>query len=264
MLECVRDDGAAGVMAFFGFDNPTAAPAALPIGPANFFDPPPADRGNRPGSREGAGRSIRACSGWSSMGNRSAGWGWMAGAGPPTRRLPSRTARCPCWLPEWLFATIEPPLGHDPASIDPASVLLGGIVPADLAYQALVDLDGDGQMERKVRFAQTDVRLLLFARDRGPYRNGRAGLQTFAGGGAVGVADPKAGVQAWPNVLSQSQPADGTAWLTLRGCFASAGIDVRSVRLNGTVPVARVIGIEGGVLKLAAGPCGGPGGPALG
>ena len=81
--------------------------------------------------------------------------------------------------------------------------------------------------------------------------SGALAAQAFAGGASVRVAEPKARLEAWPPVLVRSQPGpDVRAWPTLRTCFAGAGIDVRSIRLNGTVPIASVIGIESGVLQV--------------
>jgi subtilase family serine protease/Tol biopolymer transport system component/flagellar hook assembly protein FlgD len=252
VLECVRDDGPTGLTAFFGFDNPNAAPIPLPIGTQNFFDPPPADRGQP--SLFARGRSPEYPGAF--LVPLEAGplsW-WLDGHSVTVD--PSRVVKnCP--IPpiacvEWLYATIEPPEGYDPTAIDPASVRLAGVVAADPSYQALVDRDGDGWMEREVRFAQSEVRPLLAPGNVSLTVGGALGTQTFAGASVLRVADPKARLQASPTVLSQSQPGSQLlTWLSLRGCFAGAGIDVSSIRLNGVVPVAEVLGIEGGVLKLA-------------
>jgi hypothetical protein len=73
---------------------------------------------------------------------------WLDGTSVTADRS-AAVKNCPLPLmacTEWLYATIEPPPGQDPAAIDPASVVLAGVVPADPAYEALVDRDGDGRI----------------------------------------------------------------------------------------------------------------------
>jgi hypothetical protein len=251
VLECVRDDGSAGITAFFGFENTHATPVALPIGPRNFFDPAPEDRGQP--SLFARGRSPQY-PGAFGVELREGRLTWWLDRQDVTADPLLAVKTCPVPLlacPEWLYATIEPPTGHDPASIDPASVVLGGTVPADPAYQALVDRDGDGHLEREVRFGRTDLHPLLVPGDVTLGVTGAVGAQSFVGGGAVRVAEPRARLDAWPSVLSRSRPGPHLlVWLTLRGCLGGEAIDIRSVRLNGVVPVSGVLGIEGGVLKL--------------
>ena len=251
VLECVRNDDPIGVTAFFGFDNPNATSALLPIGPQNFFDPAPADRGQpRVFAR---GRSARYPGAFAVRLDSPLAW-WLDGVGVTAD--PSLAVES-CALPgiacaEWLYATIEPPAGHDPAAIDPSTVWLGTTVPADPAYRALVDRDGDGRMEREVRFARSGATPLLGPGRVGLAVRGSLGAHAFVGSGMLVVAEPKARSDVSPTVLSRSEPGpDPRVWLTLRGCFGGEGIDVDSIRLNGTVPVGAVLGIEDGVLQLS-------------
>ena len=153
--------------------------------------------------------------------------------------------------PQWLYATIEPGAGHDPALIDPASVRLSGVVAADPTYEALVDRDDDGFIEREVRFALPDVRPLLAPGAVPLGVGGALGAQAFVGSAEVQISSPKARLEAWPTVYSRSAPGpDLRAWITLRGCFGGAAIDGASIRLNGRVPVHSVLGVEGDALML--------------
>ena len=51
----------------------------------------------------------------------------------------------PAGCPDWLYATLELPSGHDPRLIDVASLRAFGSVRADTHYKAIVDGDRDGR-----------------------------------------------------------------------------------------------------------------------
>jgi hypothetical protein len=250
LLECVRHDGALGITAYFGFDNPNATALSLPIGAQNLFEPGPADRGQPslfPRGRSSDYPGVFAVE----LGSDPLTWR-LDGLEVTAHSVPSvkTCALPPLSCPAWVYATIEP-VTEDPSLILPDTVRLGPGVAADPAYQALVDRDGDGRMEREVRFARDSMRPLLAPGPIALSVSGLLGSQPFAGSGELQVAAPKARLEVWPTVLSRSQPGpDLRAWLTLRGCFAGAAIDAASIRLNGRVPVSAVLGIQGDVLML--------------
>jgi hypothetical protein len=251
ILQCVRDDGALGRRAFFGFDNAGASAISLPIGPANAFDPAPMDRGQptlfpRGRAPEFPGPVAVA------VGPDPLTWVLNVQAVVARRTDTLKTCPLPATsCPQWLYATIEPAASHDPGSIDPASVRLAGTVAADPTYQALVDRDGDGRLEREVRFALGDVRPLLTPGTVVLGVTGALGAQAFGGGADVIVAEPKARLEIAPTVWSRSQPGlDLRAWITLRECYGGAAIAVDSLRVNGQVPVKSVLGISGNLLMV--------------
>jgi hypothetical protein len=125
ILECVRNDGPLGVTAFFGFDNANTTPLARPIGPQNFFDPPPADRGQPALFARGRSPEYPGLFGVV-MDDAQLTW-WLDGqsvtADAGRQNALPRLACAP-----WLYATIEA-AGHDPGAIDPGQVRLAAWCP---------------------------------------------------------------------------------------------------------------------------------------
>ena len=72
----------------------------------------------------------------------------------------------------WITTYIELPYGNDASEIDASTVLLEGIIPAvtDTKYdfvtdasEYLIDNDGDGTLERLVKFDRAEVQSLLIS-----------------------------------------------------------------------------------------------------
>jgi hypothetical protein len=148
--------------------------------------------------------------------------------------------------PAWLHATIELPAGNDPASIDVASVRLLGSVPADPSFHELVDTDHDGLQELRVRFPFDAVAPLLSVGDNVATIVGRSGASEVRGVGRIEVAPLTATLRVTPRTLQRrSNGQDVQARMTLAEGVAAAEVSVASVRLNGSVPVERVVLIHG-------------------
>jgi subtilase family serine protease/flagellar hook assembly protein FlgD/fibronectin type 3 domain-containing protein len=153
------------------------------------------------------------------------------GGGGPGRE------RCP----RWIYAAIELPGGRHPSSIERATVRLAGAAPPDSGYGPIVDLDGDGVPERdlRFRFAQVAPRL-----DVGPNDlslSGRAGAAPFQGTGRVTVSELNVDLRFTPRTLKKrgSQPVQ--AVVSFRDGVRARQVDEASIRLNGAVPIARVL-----------------------
>ena len=140
----------------------------------------------------------------------------------------------------WLYTTIEPSAGHDPASIYLDKVALDGVLPADQSYQAIVDRDGDGLLELEVRFEQDKIWPNLQTGENSLTVAGELGALGFLGTDTVVVGGLKARGEFSPNVFRQSSGHPEVS-LKLRGCYGGAAIDTSSIRLNGVVPIRRVV-----------------------
>jgi hypothetical protein len=158
---------------------------------------------------------------------------------------------CGSACPEWLSATIELPAGHDPSTIDVASLLLFGSVRADPGYQAIVDVDHDGRLELRVRFRFDAVQPHLTVGANAATIVGRAGAVDFSGSGTIHVLAIETDLRMTPRTVQRRSSGQ-----TVQGRITFAeGVDARqvaisSVRLNGVVAVERVVDVDDEVLVL--------------
>jgi hypothetical protein len=241
VVQCViAETGPGTVTAFFGFDNASASVQALPIGPANFFDPPPQDRGQPEVFPRGASPGFPGMLGVPFTGPQIA---WSLGGHPAIALRTNVLKACP--LPpitcrQWLYATIEPSAGHDPAAIEVDKVVLDGFLPADPSYHAIVDRDGDGLPEMEVRFEQDKIWLQLQTGSNPLELGGEIDGLDFVGAGTVELAGLKARANFTPAIYSTFSRHPRVE-LTLRGCYVDQAIDIASIRLNGVVPIRQVI-----------------------
>jgi subtilase family serine protease/flagellar hook assembly protein FlgD/WD40 repeat protein len=143
--------------------------------------------------------------------------------------------------PEWLRVTIELPVGYNPASIDVLSVRLNGQVAPDRHDTRLVDRDGDGLRELEVRFALQDVAPLLSAGVNTLSLTGRIGSVTFAGSLALTLPAPVLEASFTPDPFKRSSGQWAQVQLSFKDCGVAGDIETASLRLNGTVAVARVV-----------------------
>jgi Tol biopolymer transport system component len=133
----------------------------------------------------------------------------------------------------WVTCYVEFPAGYDVRTIDGASVTLNGAAAAYLGKEGwakpgatadnTVDHDGDGRLERLVKFDRQQVAALLPLGDAVPVTlTGRAGALEFVGGDALRIT-----AGAGPNATSTSA--------ALR---AATGADVTSPTPTGSAAVA--------------------------
>jgi subtilase family serine protease/flagellar hook assembly protein FlgD len=159
--------------------------------------------------------------------------------------------RRPKGCPEWLHATIELPPGHDPATIDLASIRLLGSVPAAGGYAEIVDEDGDGLPERRVRFALDAVAEHLSVGPNAATIVARAGGAEVRGTGAIEVRPLATQLRVTPRTLNRRAPGqDVLAQVTFAEGVRGGDVDLGSVRLNGVVPVHRLVAAHGRTVHL--------------
>ncbi|MET0557020.1 MAG: CARDB domain-containing protein [Vicinamibacteria bacterium] len=241
VLECVLDEGGTGATtAFFGFDNAAASALGVPVGPANTFTPAPAGQGQPVVFPRGRSAEFPGVFG---VPFTSPELSWTLDGQTATAVLANAVALCP--IPPikcgaWLYATIEPPAGHDPASIELDKVALDGVLPADQTYQAIVDRDGDGLPELEVRFEQDKVWPDLRTGPNSLTVAGELGDFEFQGTDTVVLSGLKARGEFTPNIFRQTSGHPQVS-LKLRGCYVGAAIDTSSIRLNGVLPIRRVV-----------------------
>jgi hypothetical protein len=148
--------------------------------------------------------------------------------------------------PDWLRATLELPAGHDPATIDVASLRLFGSVPADPTYARVVDVDHDGLAELRVRFRFEKVAPHLSVGVNLATIVGRAGGSEVQGTGTIEVLALAADLRVTPRTLQRrSCGEDVQARITFAEGLYASKVSVSSVRLNGVVPVKRVVHAKG-------------------
>lgn len=152
------------------------------------------------------------------------------------------TACHPSDCPDWLRATLELPAGHDPASIDVASLRLFGSVPADPAYARVVDVDRDGLPELQVRFRFDAVAPHLSIGVNLATIVGRAGGSEVQGTGTIEVLALATDLRVTPRTLRRRSCGNDVLARIIfaQGLYASK-VSVSSIRLNGVVPVKRVV-----------------------
>jgi hypothetical protein len=161
-----------------------------------------------------------------------------------------RVAAPPGTCPLWVESTIELPPGHDPRSVEAATVRLAGSIRADPAFLTIADLDGDGIAEARVRFAFAEVSTVLAVGRNDLLVAGSADV-AFQGRGTIDVAALSGGLFMTPRTLqrrSQGQAVLGR--ITLRTPVRAQDLDVSTVRLGGVVPVARTVVVKGQELTV--------------
>ena len=157
----------------------------------------------------------------------------------------------PDGCPTWLYATLELPPGHDPSSIDLLSLRLLGSVRADPSYDALVDVDGDGLPERRVRFRVEDAAPLLAAGDNEVTIVGEAGGSEVRGSAPVVVVPLAVDLRISPSTLNRRSHGDDVLGvLDFPRGVPAAEASVTSIRLNGAVPVERVVEVHDEEMKV--------------
>jgi subtilase family serine protease/Tol biopolymer transport system component/flagellar hook assembly protein FlgD/fibronectin type 3 domain-containing protein len=157
----------------------------------------------------------------------------------------------PSGCPDWLLATLELPVGHDPATIEVASLRLFGSLSADPGYGEIVDVDHDGLAELRVRFRFEAVAPHLSIGPNSGTIVGRAGGSELQGTGTIQVLSLSADLRVTPRTLEQrSKGEDVLARLTFAEGVAASKVLLSSVRLNGVVPVERVVNERGQELLL--------------
>jgi subtilase family serine protease len=148
----------------------------------------------------------------------------------------------PSDCPDWLRATLELPAGHDPASIDVESLRLFGSVPADPSYARVVDVDRDGLPELQVRFRFGALAPHLSIGVNLATVVGRAGGSELQGTGTIEVLALATDLWVTPRTLQRrSCGEDVQARVTFAEGLYASKVSVSSVRLNGVVPVKRVV-----------------------
>jgi hypothetical protein len=168
---------------------------------------------------------------------------WTLGAQSATAVFDNVKKFCalpPITCRPWLYATLEPPTGHDPASIDVPALLLDGFLKPDPTYQAIVDRDGDLLPELEVRFEGDKVWPLLEPGSNALAVTGRMGDLDLVGSAFVDVGGLKARADFTPAIYTTGSRHPRVE-LVLRGCYVDTAIDVASIRLNGVVPVRQLI-----------------------
>jgi hypothetical protein len=148
----------------------------------------------------------------------------------------------PVDCPEWLQATIELPAGYDPSSIDIASLRLLGSVAADPGYSRIVDTDHDGLAELRVRFAFDAVAPHLSVGVNLATIVGRAASSEVRGTGTIEVLSLSTDMRVTPRTLERrSSGEDVQARIVFADGVSASDVSIDSVRLNGQVPVDRVV-----------------------
>ena len=190
-----------------------------------------------PGRQGHSGRDDRAL--W--------GGAWPVGTGDGTASSPHPPSGCP----DWLFATLELPPGHDPAAIEVPSLRLFGSVAADPGYRAIVDTDRDGLPELSVRFAFDAVAEHLSVGVHQATMIGRAAAVEVRGTGRLEVLALSTSLRVTPRTLERrSRGQEVLARVTFADGVAASQVDIGSVRLNGVVRVEQVIHASGSELKV--------------
>jgi subtilase family serine protease len=241
VLECVVEEtGVNTTTAYFGFDNGTAAVTARPVGPSNFFTPAPDDRGQPSIFARGRSPEFPGVFGVPFTGSPLT---WTLDGTSATALAVDVTTACP--LPpitcrRWLHATLEPPAGLDPATIDVKSLVLDGRLKADPDYHVIVDRDGDLVPELEVRFEGDKVWPKLQTGSNALGVTGSIGALEFVGAASVELAGLKARADFTPAIYSMTSRHPRVE-LRLRGCYRHTAVDIDSIRLNGVVPVRQLI-----------------------
>jgi hypothetical protein len=151
--------------------------------------------------------------------------------------------------PAWLYAAIELPGAA--GGIEPASVRLAGAIRPESAYHLATDRDGDGLPETEVRFSFTDVAPRLRLGDNTLLLTGRTTLAEFSGSAPLTVRALEVDLMVTPRTLNRRSRGQWVqAQLVFRQCVPAALVSVPSLRLNGVLPAAAVVSVQGERLTL--------------
>jgi hypothetical protein len=153
--------------------------------------------------------------------------------------------------PQWLYATVELPIGQNPATIDVHTVRILGVIAADPSYRVFVDRDGDGITEVELRFPFESTRPSLAVGANTLALTGRAAGIELRGTGTLTVAPVAVNAWATPRTLSRRYPSgEVQVRLTFRSPLRASDVAISTVRLNDLVPVSRVVSTNGSELVL--------------
>jgi hypothetical protein len=148
--------------------------------------------------------------------------------------------------PRWIYATVELPAGMDPRGLERGTVRLAGSVHADPAYDRIVDRDGDGVPERKLRFRFGQVAPALRPGANALTLTGSVGGRQVRGSATLSVLDLAVDLWFTPRTLNRSSHGQQVqARLTFRSGVKASAVDAASLRLNDKVPIARVVSRQG-------------------
>jgi hypothetical protein len=124
-------------------------------------------------------------------------------------------------------------------------------VAADPGYRAIVDTDRDGLPEIRVRFVFDAVAPHLSVGVLAATIVGRAGGVELRGTGRLEVAPLSTTLRITPRTLvRRSCGEDVLARITFPEGVAASQVEIGSVRLNGVVPVERVVRASGRELQV--------------
>jgi hypothetical protein len=160
---------------------------------------------------------------------------------PRAGAVPDQDApKCPSPenCPTWLYANVELPAGHNPSTIDRASLRLLGSIAADPHYWAIVDGDNDGVAELRVRFRFSDVAPLLSVGSNLATIVGTADGLEFQGTGSIHVTALAPLLWITPRTIQRrSNGLQVQARLTFPDGLWARDVSIDSIRLNEIVPV---------------------------
>jgi hypothetical protein len=123
-----------------------------------------------------------------------------------------------------------------------SSLRLFGSVPADPGYSRIVDVDRDGLPELRVRFRFDAVAPHLTVGVNTAIVVGRAGASEVQGTGTIAVLPLSTDLRVTLRTLQQRfSGEDVQARMTFAEGISAAEVSIPSVRLNGVVPVDRVV-----------------------
>jgi hypothetical protein len=141
-----------------------------------------------------------------------------------------------------LRVSIELPAGYDPEAISRHSVRLAGAVSAIGSSDRLTDADGDGLPERWFYFRFGDVAPLLVGGVNRLRVSGLVDGRAFEGEGTLEVRALDLDVRITPETLDRSaHGGDVRAHIELDGGLRGTDVVLGSLRLQGVVPVTRVV-----------------------
>jgi subtilase family serine protease/flagellar hook assembly protein FlgD len=252
ILECVADNPEGGLTAFFGYVNENDFDVTITVGSDNKFSPGAKDRGQTTkfaAGRTPAGRPAFLVSfrepklTWTLRGRSVS----AQGSSPRCTVPPPPANACP----QWIYATVELPRGIDPSGIAVESVRMLGQVAPDPSYHPIVDRDGDGIPEMELRFESARLRSLLTLGANNARVTGRAGATDFEGTATITVFPLSANLWVTPRKLDRDGHGDVKARVTFLPGESASKVDIASVRLNGSVRVKKLVGVNANEIVLA-------------
>ncbi len=144
--------------------------------------------------------------------------------------------------PSWIYATIQLPIGYDPNAIERTTVRLGGSVAPDSGYRAIVDENHDGIPELKLRFPFPGIAPLLSIGPNTLSTTGHGSSFDFHGSAQLSVSALTVTMHFTPQTLNKkSHGQQVQAQIGFRPGLNASDVVVSSLRLNGAVPIDRVV-----------------------